>query len=123
MVLSEFDPLWLLIIGILVGICFASAVWAWRYNVKIRAAFEKGLTQDAEKNTAERRLLDERLDIRIREMTRLEARIELLQSQATEQNKVLDERTSLLSAQQASEAALQARLEETKKAFVEKEAL
>ena len=123
MVLSELDPLWLLVIGMLVGVTFASALWAWRYNVKIRGAFEAGLTQDAEKNTAERRLLDERLDIRTREMTRLEARIELLESQATAQRKELDERTSLLGEQLASEAALQARLEETRKAFVEKEAL
>ncbi|MCZ6853150.1 MAG: DNA recombination protein RmuC [Gammaproteobacteria bacterium] len=121
--MTEFDPIWLFVIGVLAGIAFASAVWAWRYNVKIRAAFEKGLTQDAEKNTAERRLLDERLDIRTREMTRLEARIELLESQATTQRKELDERTSLLGEQMASEAALQARLEETRKAFVEKEAL
>lgn len=121
--MSEFDPAGLFIVGILVGIAFASAVWAWRYNVKIRTAFEAGLTQDAEKNTAERRLLDERLDIRTREMTRLEARIELLETQATLQRKELDERTTLLGEQLASEAALQARLEETRKAFVEKEAL
>ena len=121
--MSEFDPAGLFIVGILVGIAFASAVWAWRYNVKIRTAFEAGLTQDAEKNTAERRLLDERLDIRSREMTRLEARIELLETQATLQRKELDERTTLLGEQLASEAALQARLEETRKAFVEKEAL
>ncbi len=121
--MSELDPAGLFIIGILVGIAFASALWAWRYNVKIRTAFEDGLTQDAEKNTAERRLLDERLDIRSREMTRLEARIELLETQATLQRKELDERTTLLGEQLASEAALKARLEETRKAFVEKEAL
>ena len=63
MVLSELDPFWLLAIGIIVGAAFASALWAWRYNIKIRSAFEEGLTQDADKNTAERRLLDERLDI------------------------------------------------------------
>lgn len=123
MVVSGFDPLWLLMIGMLVGVAFASALWAWRYNVKIRDAFEAGLTQDAEKNTAERHLLDERLEIRNREMTRLEARIELLQTQATAQRKELDERTSLLGEQLASEAALKARLEETRKAYVEKEAL
>ncbi len=123
MALSELDSIWLLTIGILAGAAFASALWAWRYNVKIRAAFEAGLTQDADKNTAERRLLDERLDIRTREMTRLEARIEMLESQALAQRKELDERTSLLGEQQASQAALQARLEETRKAFDEKEAL
>ncbi|MCZ6619070.1 MAG: DNA recombination protein RmuC [Gammaproteobacteria bacterium] len=121
--MTGLDPLWLLSIGILTGAVFASSLWAWRYNIKIRAAFEDGLKQDAEKNASERRLLDERLDIRDREMTRLEARLELLQSQATAQRKELDERTSLLGKHQASEAALLARLEETRKAFAEKEAL
>ncbi len=49
--LSGFDPFWAVVAGMLVGVAFSSAIWAWRYNVKIRAAFEDGLTQDAEKNT------------------------------------------------------------------------
>jgi DNA recombination protein RmuC len=106
-----------------VGALLASALWAWRYNIKVHQSFEAGLSQQSEHDRAERRLLDERLDIRARELTRLESRQELLEEQLSSANAALDERGRELAGRQAAQAALEARLDEAQKGFAEKEVL
>jgi len=86
------------------GAVLASVIWAWRYDVKIRRLFQADLSQQAEHN-------------------RLETRFELVDEQLRNTNTALDERTRELAERQAAQAGLEARLDESRKAFVEKEAL
>ncbi len=98
-------------------------MWAWRYNVKIRRAFEASLNQQAEHYATERRMLDERLAMRAHELNRLESRVELLDEHLSRANATLETRARELAERQATQAALEARLDESHKAFAEKEAL
>ena len=89
------------------GVIVASAIWAWRYNVRAHRSFEEGLSQQAEHSAAQQRLLEERLDIRAREFSRLESRSELLDEQLKGANAALHERTRELAERQAAQAALE----------------
>ena len=81
------------------------------------------MSQQAEHNSARQRLLDERLEIRTRELARLQTRLEVLEEQRQAMAGELGAKTSELAQRQASQAALEARLDESQKAFAEKEAL
>ncbi|MEM8768638.1 MAG: DNA recombination protein RmuC [Pseudomonadota bacterium] len=71
----------------------------------------------------EARLVEERMEIRARETTRLEGRLEATATELGTTREQLEERTRALAENQARQAALEARLEESRKAFEEKEAL
>jgi DNA recombination protein RmuC len=107
----------------LLGVVVSSGFWAWRLNVRARRAFEAGLNQQAEHNSAQQRLLDDRLEIRTRELERLHSRLELLEEQRQVTAAELSAKTGELAQRHANEAALEARLEESRKSFAEKEAL
>ncbi|MFP6835828.1 MAG: DNA recombination protein RmuC, partial [Pseudomonadales bacterium] len=77
--------------------------WTWRYNLRIRRSLEAGLDRQAEHN-------------------RLETRYELVDEQLRITRETLEERTRDLADRQASQAALEARLDESRKALIEKEA-
>jgi DNA recombination protein RmuC len=81
----------------------ASVFWTWRYNLRIRRSLEAGLDRQAEHN-------------------RLETRYELVDEQLRITRETLEERTRDLADRQASQAALEARLDESRKALIEKEA-
>ncbi len=114
---------WPLAVAALVGALVASLVWLRIGNQKARAAFEKGLAQDADKRAQAARLVEERMEIRARETTRLEGRLEATATELGTTREQLEERTRALAENQARQAALEARLEESRKAFEEKEAL
>ena len=101
-----------------------TALFCLRYaRNAIRRSFESGLTSETEKHGAEKRLLDERFEIRGRELSRLEGQVETLTIELAHSRSRLEDRTRELAENQAAEAALKARLEETGKAFAEKEVL
>jgi len=114
---------WPLAIAALIGALIASLVWLKRSNLKARAAFEAGLAHDADKQAQETRLVEERMEIRAREYVRLEGQLEALTKEHGAIRAQLEEKTHDLAAYQAKQAALEARLEESGKAFAEKEAL
>ena len=118
-----FVTYWPLAAGVFVGFVLASVIWLLRMKRRVHAAFEAGLLRDAEQTAGARRLLDERFEIRVREMTRLEGRLEALEVELGHAKGALELRTAEVADYQANQAALEARLEETNKAFVEKEAL
>lgn len=62
---------WPLAVAALIGALIASLAWLRHSNQKARNAFETGLSQDAEKRAQEARLVEERMEIRAREYTRL----------------------------------------------------
>lgn len=114
---------WPLGVAALIGALIASLFWLRHGNQKARAAFETGLTQDAEKRAADARLTAERLEIRAREMDRLEGRLEAISTELGAAREQLEERSREVATYRASQAGLEARLEESGKAFAEKEAL
>jgi DNA recombination protein RmuC len=101
----------------------ASAFWAWLARVRARQAFEAGLNQQAEHDSAQQALLDERLEVRARELEGLQIRLEVLEEERRAAALEAREKTRELADRQANQAALEARLEETQKSFAEKEAL
>lgn len=114
---------WPLAVAALLGALVASLAWLRVGNRKARAAFEKGLAQDADKRAQASRLVEERMEIRARETTRLEGRLEATATELGTTREQLEEKTRSLAENQARQAALEARLEESRKAFAEKEAL
>lgn len=114
---------WSVAAGVLAGAALASVIGRLHMKKRVHAAFEAGLVRDTEQTAAERRLLDERFEIRVREMTRLEGRLEALEEELVHAKRALEVRTGEVADYQANQAALEARLDETNKAFTEKEAL
>ena len=114
---------WPLLVAALVGAIVASLVWLRHGSRRVEQAFEAGLSQDADKRAAATRLMEERLEIRVRESTRLEGRLEALGTELGSARATLEERTGEVAEYRAKQAALEARLEESRKAFNEKEAL
>ena len=114
---------WPLLVAALIGALIASLVWLRRSNIKARAAFETGLSQDADKRAAEARLVEERIEIRARETTRLEGRLDAISTELGITRGSLEEKTREVAGYQAKQAGLEARLEESAKSFKEKEAL
>ena len=114
---------WPLAVAALIGALVASLVWLRHSNQKARAAFETGLSQDADQRASEARLVEERFEIRAREMTRLEGRLEAVTTELGLNRGLLEERTREVANYQAKQAGLEARLEESRKSFEEKEAL
>lgn len=114
---------WPVAAALLGGIVAASILWQMRVQKRVREAFEAGLTRDAEQTAAQRRLAEERFDVRVREMIRLEGRHEALEQELQQAKIALESRSQQVADYQAKQAALEARLEETGKAFAEKETL
>lgn len=109
--------------GLLLGALLAGWLAGRRARRLSSAAFEAGLTSELEKHSAEKQLLEERFEIRGRELDRLEGRLEALAEELGEARALLDQRGRELADRQARQAALEARLEEADKSFREKEAL
>ncbi|HEY5645536.1 MAG TPA: DNA recombination protein RmuC, partial [Pseudomonadales bacterium] len=107
----------------LTGALVASLFWARRSARRAGEAFAAGLSQDAEKRVQEARLVEERLELRAREMTRLEGRLEAVSGELGVMRGQLEEKTREVSDYRAKQAALDARLEESRKSFAEKETL
>ena len=129
--------------GITAAVCTA---WFARRS---RRAFERGLAHAGESARAEQQLLEERLDVRVRETLRFESQLRALtveRDRLLAENRSLAEQAASLGARNAerdrrvaeldreisevrlaaheattSEAALRTRLEETTRAFAEKE--
>ncbi len=114
---------WPLAVAALAGALISSLIWLRRSNLRARAAFETGLTQDADKRAQEARLLEERMELRAREMIRLEGRLETLTTELGIARGQLEEKGREVAEYQAKQAGLEARLEESRKSFQEKEAL
>lgn len=132
-----------------IGAGFLTAFWLLAR--RRRRAFEEGMTRQAEKDGADRRLLEERLDVRDRERARVEAELRALRDQhaaldaRAQQLTEEHARTSTAAAQlgerlassegelkstraeltrvMSHETELRTRLEDTHRAFAEKEAL
>jgi DNA recombination protein RmuC len=121
--LAVVESHWPLAVAALVGALVASLIWLRHANNKSRAAFEAGLSQDADKRAGEARLVEERMEIRAREMTRLEGRLDAVTVELGTARGLLEERTREVADYRARQAALETRLEESRKAFDEKEAL
>ncbi len=117
------ELLWLLGLAALAGVALASGFWLARLKVARRRAFEDGLTRDSDQQMAQRALIEERLDIRNREFIRLEGQASTLEHQLVITRDDLEKRNRELAKQQAEFAALQARLEESRRGFIEKEQL
>jgi len=117
------EAYWPLAVAALIGALVASLVWLRRSNNKARSAFEAGLSQDADKRAGEARLVEERMEIRTRENVRLEGRLEAVTTELGTTRGMLEEKTREVAEYQAKQAGLEARLEESRKSFQEKEAL
>ncbi len=103
-----------LLLAALAGAIVAALVLFAVLKRRTRAAFEAGEQRHAERAAAERQLLQERLDARMRESIRLERAVDTATQSLTHST---DENRRLL----AENAGLSARLEETARAFAEKE--
>jgi DNA recombination protein RmuC len=110
------DSLAALVLAGLVGIVVSALIFFTVLGRRTRAAFEDGLQRQGERANADQQLLEERLDARARDNVRLDQALKTAaQSLATSE----EENRRLL----AENAALLARLDETTRAFAEKEAL
>jgi DNA recombination protein RmuC len=135
----------------LAGAVVASLVFARILVHRTRASFEDGLQRHAERASAEQQLLEERYDARMRDNTRLDLALkgamQSLDTSEDDNRRLLAENAALLADQRQlnerigalgaeverlrdiaagaarHEAELRARLEETARAFAEKEAL
>ncbi len=105
-----------LLLAGLIGIVVSTLVFVVVLGRRTRAAFEDGLQRQGERANADQQLLEERLDARARDNIRLD---QALKTAAYSLGASEDENRRLLS----ENAALLARLEETTRAFVDKEAL
>ena len=149
--LSSLNALWLLVIIGLGGAVAATLVAFWFSRSRIRRSFQEGMTRQAEKDGAELRLREERLDVRDRERRRVEEelsalrkRFALLEVQAQDLSTehaltasevgMLAEQLSAANAELKTsrtelttlsnrETELKTRMEETQRAFTEKEAI
>lgn len=95
---------WPLAVAALVGALITSLIWLRHSNLKARAAFEEGLSQDADRRVQE-------------------ARLETLTTELGRDRGLLEEKNRELADYQARQAGLEARLDESQKSFREKEAL
>jgi DNA recombination protein RmuC len=135
----------------LVGAVATSLIFARLLARRVRASFEDGLQRHAERASAEQQLLEERYDARVRDNTRLDlalkGALQSLDGIEQDNRRLLAENAALLAehrqlnerlgavvseverlrdiatAAARHEAELRARLEETSRAFAEKEAL
>ncbi len=98
------------------GAVLAMLVCVLLFKRRVRAAFEDGIQRQAERANADQHLLEERLDARTRENIRLDQAVKAA-VQALDANR--DDHRRLI----AENAATLARLDETNRAFAEKEAL
>ena len=105
---------WPLAVAALAGALISSLIWLRRSNLRARAAFETGLTQDADKRAQEARLVEERMELRAREMIRLEGRLETLTTELGIARGQLEEKGREVAEDQAKQAGLEARLEESR---------
>jgi DNA recombination protein RmuC len=117
------EAYWPLAVAALIGATLASLLWLRHTNRQVGQAFEAGLSQDADSRAKAARLVEERMEIRARETTRLEGRFEALSTELGAARSALEQRSRELATTQANQAALEARLEESRKSFDEKEAL
>ncbi len=136
---------------LLVGVALGQLLSVRRSSRRERMAYDEGMTRQAEKDGAERRLLEERLDVRDRERQRLEEELkavrkrfadleahaqdlgtehaltsseagQLAEQLSTVQAELKAARSDLSTLSQR-ETELKTRMEETQRAFTEKEAL
>jgi len=125
---------WPLIVAFGVGLLLASLIWAWRHKVRVATAVSaaRALTAAAagEQHQLERQLLEQRLvdaerrhGEKVDALNRLDGRVQQLTEQLAQQQGAMAVSAATLGEHQAAEAALRARLEETRKAFAEKEAM
>jgi|TARA_B100000315_G_scaffold41042_1_gene35854 DNA recombination protein RmuC len=109
--------------GFLTGVVIVAAISASRIRSARRNALEAGLNREVERHSAEIDAVRERLDVRSGQLQRMEGQVAALEAQLVDARGELTTRTAELSTQRAEHAALSARLEESRKAFGEKEAL
>ena len=103
----------------LLGAGIASLFWLRIAGRRARAAFEDGVSRDAEQRAEEARSREEaRLQV-----VHLEGQVQTLNGELEKARSLLEEKTRALAGYQADQAALKATLEESRKAFKEKEAL
>ncbi len=117
------ETYWPLAVAALVGALVSSLAWFRHSNTKARAAFETALSQDADKRAEQARLVEERMEIRAREFVRLEGQLDAMTREHDRLRTLLEERTREVAEYQSRQAALEARLQESRKGFAEKEAL
>jgi DNA recombination protein RmuC len=110
------ETLTALVLAGLVGIVLSGLFFFTLLGRRTRAAFQDGLQRQAERANADQQLLEERLDAKGRDNVRLDQALKV-SAQALAVSE--EENRRLL----AENAALFARLEETTRAFAEKEAL
>ncbi|MFU8816529.1 MAG: DNA recombination protein RmuC [Pseudomonadales bacterium] len=120
--LGDGQPPWLLA-AFLAGAASAGLFWSWRARSRLRLAERQGELRAAEGFQRERVQLEQRLADRSHELLRTEGRLDQLEGQLIDLQQQLRQRSDALAQRQATEAALQARLEETHKSFAEKEIL
>ena len=108
-----------LLAGFTIG--FGVCLKIWRQRVK--DAFESGLTSELEQHSAAKQLLAERFEVRGRELSRLQGSVETLNAELVVTRDRLETRTRELAESAAVQAGQQVRLEETSRAFAEKENL
>jgi DNA recombination protein RmuC len=105
-----------LLLAGLVGAVVSALVCFALIRRRTRSAFEEGLQRQAERANADHQLLEERLDARTRESIRLD---QALKTTAQSLDASQEDNRALI----AENAAMLARLDETARAFAEKEAL
>src|SRR5512143_1935017 len=105
-----------LLLAGLVGAVVSALICFALIRRRTRSAFEEGLQRQAERANADHQLLEERLDARTRESIRLD---QALKSTAQSLDASQEDNRRLI----AENAAMLARLDETARAFAEKEAL
>jgi DNA recombination protein RmuC len=120
---SFFGAHWPYAIALVSGGCVGVGLSLRICHRRVCDAFESGLTSEIEKHSAATRLVEERFEVRGREMSRLEGRLESLDAQLVAIRYSLDQRTGELAESKAVQAGQQARMEETSRSFAEKEIL
>jgi DNA recombination protein RmuC len=118
------EPDWLwFAAGVAAALLVALTVWLTRGRAALRAALETGLRTEVDRHAAELAAVQERLGMRASELVRLEGRLAALEPELARARVEVTERTAELARRTAEHAALDARLDENRRAFEEKEAL
>ena len=112
-----------LTVAAVMGAIVSSLFWIRRSSVKARSAAAAAHAEDAERRAQEVELVEERMAIREREFIRLEGQLEAMTREHDRLRTLLEERTRDVTDYRSRQAALEARLEESRKGFEEKEAL
>ena len=115
-------PGWVAGIAFLLGAAATAVGCWWRMRVVVRRAVLQATAAGLDSQRIELEQLHARLDDRDRELARADGRIGQLETQLSQQSDALAERSRALGDRQAAAAALEARLEEARRAFAEKEA-